>query len=509
MESALHTELTLPNQAAILPIARAYLEQLTAVAGFSADEARPLVDAAQEACANVIDHAYEPGEQGTLTVVGEVTAAELLISVQDEGLPFDPDAVHPDDGSRPARVSAPDGLQMIRSAVDRAYWIHKGRQGKELRLVKYRAGQAVTDRLGEGELAPIAEDVPVEPPQEYQITRMQPQHALGVSRCIYRVYGNTYLHECCYYPDRMVQMNETGELVSCVALAEDGEVVGHYALERPGLRHVAERGIAVVSPAHRGRDLMGRMRIFIEEEARRLGLVGVYSVAVTTHVYSQRVNEEFGSDVCGVCLGDLPANLRFKKLAEDRMPQRVSAVLYYTYVRPPAVSVVHAPPHHRSVIERIYAGLKEPPTESPVEPADMVAHRVEFREAGAIPDTPGQVEVVFNQSLDTATIRVKQIGDHSLAEIRRASRDLCQVTGADVVYLELPLAQSGAPALCVLAEGLGFFFAGIGPSFADDGDVLILQYLNVELDTSLAKIANPFARELLQYINSERARVVK
>ncbi len=254
---------------------------------------------------------------------------------------------------------------------------------------------------------------------------------------------------------------------------------------------------------------MGRMRIFIEEEARRLELVGVYSLAVTQHVYSQRVNEEFGSDVCGILLADAPGSLRFKKIGGEQLPQRVSTVLYYTYVLPPPVSVVHAPEHHREVIERIYAGLKEPPTRSPVEPADMVAHRVEFREPGSPPQTPGRVEVTYSNSLDAGTIRVRQLGNDTLAEIRRARHDLFHVTGADVVFLELPLAQPGTPELCAQCEGIGFFFAGVGPSFAPDGDALILQCLNVDLDASLVKLANPLAQELLQYIEGERVRVAQ
>jgi N-acetylglutamate synthase-like GNAT family acetyltransferase len=185
--------------------------------------------------------------------------------------------------------------------VDSAEWINRGKEGKELRLVKNRLHCDVTEQMDEGQLAPLAEDAPLAPEQEYAVRLFRPEDALGVSRLIYRTYGYTYFHEDCYYPERLAQLNETGQLVSIVAVAEDGEVVGHYAIERPNMEKVAERGMAVVSPAHRGRDLMGRMRTTLEEEARRLGMIGVYSVAVTHHVYSQRVNESFGSRVCGWC----------------------------------------------------------------------------------------------------------------------------------------------------------------------------------------------------------------
>lgn len=505
--ATLRTVLTLPNRPETLPMARLYLEQLAKLAGLPPEEAAAFVSAAEEACANVIDHAYEPGEHGTLTVVGYVTPTELNVAVQDHGIPLDLMRAMREAAPARPRVSASDGLRMIQQAVDKAYWVQRGRDGKELRLIKRRPEKDVTQALHASELSRLAEDAPLAPPQEYRIIELDPRHALGVSRCMYRAYGNSYPSEDVYFPNRLTQLNQTGELVSCVALAAAGEVVGHYALERPGLRRVAERGMAVVSPEHRGRDLMGKMRVFIEEKARALGLVGVFSRAVTRHVYSQRVNEEFGSDVCAIYLADSPGEVRFKNVSVDKPASRAASVLYYTYVVPPPVAIVHAPPHHAEVIRRIYNGLKEPISRAPVKQADMTVHHVDFREDHAAPSGSGEVEVVYDHPYNVATISVRRIGADTIAEVRRAARDLTRVTGADVVYLEIPLAQEAAPELCQRAEDIGFFFAGIGPSFAADGDVLILQSPNVEIDMAATKLATPFATDLLRYIDSERNRV--
>ena len=61
--------------------------------------------------------------------------------------------------------------------------------------------------------------------------------------------------------------------------------------------------------------------------------------------------------------------------------------------------------------------------------------------------------------------------------------------------------------LAEAAEAEGFFFSGIGPLFAPDGDVLRLQYLRSPLDPTLLQIYSPFARELLDYVIQERQRV--
>jgi hypothetical protein len=455
------------------------------------------VTAALEACANVVDHAYEPGEDGTFTVTADIDPVALTIAVRDHGLPIDAEYVEDeDDNDSPARVSKSGGMDLIRRSVDSAEWVRLGRAGKELRLRKRLPAESVHAHLDASADAPVEreEDVPLAPEQEYEIRRFRPDDAVGISRVIYRVYGNTYLHDDCYYPDRLIALNESGELASVVAVDAEGEVVGHYALERPALTPVAERGIAVVSPAHRGRDLMGRMRVFIEDEARALGLVGVYSIAVTKHTFSQRVNEAFGSDVCGFNLAGGPETQIFKGFEhEGTKPQRVTWVVYFTYVHPPERTIVFAPEHHRPMLERIYERLEVPVEWHGDEDTLMVGH--------------GEVDVTYKRSMDNAYIRVRSIGTGTGAEIKRAARDLFDVTGAEAVFLELPLGDARTPALVEMAEDEGFFFGGLGPSFLPTGDALLMQRIAGDLDFDQIEVANPFAVELLGYIRADRDRV--
>jgi hypothetical protein len=114
-------------------------------------------------------------------------------------------------------------------------------------------------------------------------------------------------------------------------------------------------------------------------------------------------------------------------------------------------------------------------------------------------------------SLDRAwgfgEIHVDVAGEDTAAEIRRARLDLCETGGVEVVYLFLPLAQPGTPALCTAAEAEGFFWSGVGPRYASDGDMLCLQYVAVQLDLGLIQVAGPSGRELLEYVSSERQRI--
>jgi anti-sigma regulatory factor (Ser/Thr protein kinase) len=486
--------LELPNDAALLGIARAYTREVAAAANLPLADGAALVWAVEAACSDVIEHAYDPGETSTFTIAAELSATALTIALHERGLPFDPRQVSAD-GAPPAEdaaVPAARGAlwQHISLAVDEAHWINHGPAGMELRLTKARpiaAARAAPPADGQ---APRRAEVPLTPEQTYSIRRLQPSKAIEVCQLIYRTYGYTYPNEDLYYPDRLVQLNEAGELISVVALDAGGAVVGHYALERPGLGPVAESAQAAVSPAHRGRKLMERMRVYLEEEGRRVGLRGIFGQPVTTHTYSQRVQADFGGRVCGVSLGIAPA-VEMKQIADLRGVQRLSLMLYFKYLDPPTPAPIHVPAHHRAIVQRIY---------------DHHGAPVELARAHA-PSGRGKVTVGYARSYGLGTIRVTQIGADTAAEVRRARADLVVTAGVEAVFLELPLAQPAAAHLWEAAEADGFFFSGIGPRFAADGDALRLQYLAEPLDTARLQVLDPFGQELLAYVDAERERV--
>jgi hypothetical protein len=264
-------------------------------------------------------------------------------------------------------------------------------------------------------------------------------------------------------------------------------VVGHYALERPQLGAVAESSDALVLPEHRHHHLLEEMRVLLRQEALRLGLIGLVGYPVTNHVFSQRAEEHFGAHPCGVSLGLWPRS--FHNMPEP-LSQRMSFVVYFKYLDPPA-RVLHADTPHREVCARI-SGQFGVPVATP---------------QGAAPAGPGEVETEFEPAVEAGTIRVRRVGADTVDAVRRVHRDLCDGSGAKAVALELPLVQAGTADVCRALEADGFFFSGLGPAFARDGDALLLQWLGEDLDPSRVQIDNPFARELLVYVVSERQRV--
>jgi hypothetical protein len=324
-------------------------------------------------------------------------------------------------------------------------------------------------------------------PPSYTVRRLEAADAPGLVDLVRRIYGASYVHPELYDPDQVVRLNEAGGLVSVVALDGAGQVVGHYALVRPTPGGLAETGEAMVLPEHRHHELMDRMREVLEAEARRLGLTGLFGHVVTNHVFSQRVVERFGEAPCAALLGWSPRS--FHNMAEP-LAQRMSTLLYFKPLRGPGSAPVHLPERHRPLCEQIYEGL---------------GARAGPAAAGPAADGEGELSAELRPDLQRGAIRVSRVGADTAEAVGRA-RDQLHRQGAEAVFLELPLAQAGTPAACAAIERLGFWFNGIGPGFAADGDALLLQWLCVALDLRALQIDQPFARVLADYVGRERDR---
>ena len=344
---------------------------------------------------------------------GTITPAAVSLAIRERGAPFDPS------GAAAEAIASPVAgrhFDRIRHAVDEAHWSSRGSAGMELTLVKQRPQTDITQHLPD--LTPLEPDVPLAPEQSYVIRRFEPEDAVGVSQCVYQSYGYTYANTDLYYPARIAHLNEIGQLVSVAGVDEAGEVAGHLALQRPDLGAVAESGQTVVSPAHRGRHLLERLRPFAEDEARRIGLDGIVGYPVTTHVFSQRMEEKIGAVLCGVALGQMPRSTTFKAIASEPMPQRPSTMFYFKYMTAPGPTVAHAPPQHRAMIERLYATLA-----------------VEAAFPDPAPATGrGHVTAKLDRTWGFGEIHVDIAGEDTATQIQQSAvRDGARLTGATAI----------------------------------------------------------------------------
>ena len=323
--------------------------------------------------------------------------------------------------------------------------------------------------------------------RDYLVDLPQKSDAPAIARCFLEVYGHHYVHSEVFSTHRYWDKVESGELVPAVARDGQGEVIGHVALERePGAR-VAERGEAVVLSAYRGHHLLERMTERLSEEAPKHGLHGIYAEPLTIHTFSQRNDERAGMPVCAVLLGANPESFRPKGVPCPTAGQRQSYLRTFRFVQQPAARTIHAPAPYREMLLKIYASLGV--TVSVAAPAGAAA-----------PESRTGIKV---NDRGYGVIHFERIGPQAAIELGQALRDV-RALGASSVQLSAPVGDPGLPLLTDAARGLGFFFCGLGPAFADGADTFLLQWLSEPLDTGKLQLFTDLTKELVAFIDRDR-----
>ena len=285
--------------------------------------------------------------------------------------------------------------------------------------------------------------------------------AAAIARCFLEVYGHHYVHSEVFSTHRYWGKVESGELVPVVARDGKGEVVGHVALEREPGALAAERGEAVVLPAYRGHHLLERMTERLSEEAPKHGLHGIYAEPLTIHTFSQRNDERAGMPVCAVLLGVNPESFRPTGVPCPTAGQRQSYLRTFRFVQQPTARTIHAPAPYREILLKIYESLGVTVSIA----ASAVSAALESRTCIKVNDRGHGV------------IHFERIGPDCAIELSQALRDV-RALGASSVQLSSPVGDPNLPLLTDAARGLGFFFCGLGPAFADGADTFLLQSLS-------------------------------
>jgi len=112
-------------------------------AGFSHSDIYAIQTAVDEACANIIDHAYGGENIGEIEIRVTQIKKGIRIVLRDEGKPFDPDEVPEPDISSPLEIRKERGLGIffMRQLMDKVIFEFSQSQGNILTLVKYKGSR--------------------------------------------------------------------------------------------------------------------------------------------------------------------------------------------------------------------------------------------------------------------------------------------------------------------------------------------------------------------------------
>ena len=400
--------------------------------------------------------------------------AALGVRVADHGLPI---SLGGEAGRRVATTLAAEDL------VDRVQ-VRSDGDGNAVDL-EVRRHPGALDHLVD-EATPTDESPRLAPPR---IERLRRDHLESLARCTWRVYGHTYVADFLYHPDATWALVEQGRLHSVVAVDDEGEVVGHVAieLERPG-DQVGDFTLALTDPRYRGHHVLGQAGDELGAVSVELGLVGSLAEAVTPHTITQRARVEGGAVETAVLLGFIPATMTYRGFSPDvQGTSRQSAVLSYRPFGSTAARTVFLPDAYRGLLVERYAAMGLDRPEGP----------------GGRPTGSTVLDVALDRPRALATLEVATVGADAAHVIGGHRRALC-AAGVEVVYAELPLDDPGTPMAVEALREQGFAWGGVIPDLRGT-DVLRLQYLDVEVDTEIIQLYTDDARRLLAFTLADRA----
>jgi hypothetical protein len=460
-ESLDHLELrlALPGLPELEPLAKDFATHALRLADFEGEQFERLRDAFLSSLTLIEDTLTREGDPVVeLEITVKIDPVALEFQVLEHGIPLG-DGVT-DDGPAPAVGSDIAGRVRPAPAFDRLWWVQKGAAGSELHLRIHRPHtaidvlEAVQHRLEE-EHAEHTDLDRSNQTGEYQIRDYRPEDGLEVARRIYEAYGRSYANPDLYVPDRIEQLNRGGQLHSVVCESPAGDIVGHYALERPDLGPIGEAGQAVIDHRHRGHGLMKPMRAAVERAGEELGLLGIWSQPTAMHPLSQRMNIKFGSVPTAVQLGLLPGSMTLRggvagEATDHELGARGSTFLYWHPFGDEPRLAAHAPDSLIPLLSDLYAAR---------------GRQVEFGSNGPGPDA-GKGEAVhcrYSGSLGTAWVVANRIEPGAVHTIQTAADAMAASVGAGTVFVDLPLDDQGTPAVAETLMAAGYSPAGISP----------------------------------------------
>lgn len=473
-------ELKIYNDLKLVPMTLRLISDFAQLAGFNTTSINKIEMASEEGIVNVIKHAFKPNEVESFRIQLHINTTSFVISILDQGLPFDPNSIQYDEETHEGL-----GSYVMSKMMDKIQYINHGKGGKELKMVKYFDEDQSAKQTASAPPPTKKTDVPLHS-TEFTYRISQDKDAIEISRCAYESYGYTYAYEHIYFPERVKALNKSGELISFVAEASDGQIAGHIALVKiDGYKGLYEIGLAMTKQNFRGGSVFSKLLRFVYQEIDRRDIYAVFGQCVTTHTYSQSAPVKSGMIPTALLPAYVPDDITFKNISENK--QKRTAVLIVSQIKKPTDSKqTYLPEKYRSLVGEIYRKLhlSRQFLDTEIEPIEMTEYHLSI-----------------NANLKMAKVLLKNYGKDFNNNIQHIIQQL-KKEGVSMAETFVNINHPSATRIIEEAEAMGFRFTGIIPGSLE-GDIGILQYLNgIESNIEQIKVL-PEGQTLLEHIEKQ------
>lgn len=315
---------------------------------------------------------------------------------------------------------------------------------------------------------------------------MTAEDAVGVADLVRRCYGDTYLHEQIYDPERFFADQEAGRHISEVAVAGNSDVVGHWAFTFHGSA-VAESGMTITDERYRGHGIASRMEAKLHDRLVQRGVKWVMGEPVLVHTATQEIvvtRWKHGA-ITGMRLKSIP-HVDVEGFREQTEQGRISLAVAFGPLAPMREHDVWLSPEYAELVALVIEPTDWPRTIRTEPPQDL-----QLPEATVLSSS-------FDDQLTRAGIEVETIGA-DLPSAVAAARNEAQAAGARFIELRIPTNEPASATAGLLDQG--FSFAAFLPEMRGHADLLLLQWLDdPKVDSSAWQLLNPHIEALADAI---------
>lgn len=325
------------------------------------------------------------------------------------------------------------------------------------------------------------------PGQPYVLDMLRPEDAPGVARLFYVIYGDRYPVIDYYVPERLIELNRQGKVLTVVARLPSGEIAGQtaYYQSSPPNKAIYEQGQLLVDLQYRNTSLAFRLLNQGDVLSRTMEQAeGFFGEAVCTHLVTQKCVSKQSYSECGLELALMPAGAYEKEGAGSG---RVSCLLAARVDRDRLLSL-YLPECYRQVLELVLSGFS-------------LDRDIHFSDDDR-PDA--QTSLLESRTFDfaqVARVQVATVGRDFPAHLEALAEKVRQ-EGLAVVQVYVNTGEPGVAFAVNALRKAGFFFGGFLPLwFKSDG--IMLQKLYVTPDFETVNLFSDRGKALFAHIRAD------
>ena len=452
------TKITVPRTLWGLKPLQGYIRELAGICGVAPEKLLHVELLIEELGVNIARHSLRnaPDEQMEITVLKDLSS--FILRFHYRGIPYGYDIDQPKDEWGKISMDLIHGLSS-------SYSMHEdGKAGQTVEVKIALPEDSLTPELDRPRMLKTRTEEGLATDATY-IRHIAEGDMKLLVQCLYSVFGYNYSADYMYNPEALVKRRADGLYEGIVAVNSKEEIVGHVGLlKNTPSDCICECGQAFVMPQYGKRKLFTLLKQQLIEYADEIGLMGVFSSAVTGHPFTQRGNLALGCVETGLELGYIPADVEsmIKRRGEGK---RQPVMNFFKTTSHNNRQQLWIPECHAEIITETYGRLG-------IERDLNLSPKKELQEGQSV--IHAEVNNVWNQ----AHLSIEKAGSEDFVHRIETILMRSGSAGCAVCYVSLPLnTPDTAPIVDVLQEKCGFFYAGIMPYEADGIDTVRLQCL--------------------------------